>query len=319
MRATSAKGPVGTLVELPDSRRAASASPPGQLPPGAVRSWLVRGTRNLVIDPRRRRGGYAQAKQLLVEDGQSAPSNDGVWRDLVSALQRHTVLSGLAQLSHEERQVVILAYLQGRTNREIAAMLAVSVSTVRRRLSAALERLELYVRGTGGWLSSMVLLGLTLGMRHTRTAARFVTTAHTTAWPNTLAFTAAGTATVVALGLVALSPDSGAPKHPSAPATVAWNPLAPPADGSSDLPGLSPVLPDTVSSRTGQPSGANSATDSAGQSPSHTTVPADPGCDGNPTSAAPAAPVGSRTNHPTTAPVTHPTAGGCGPYGAEFP
>lgn len=318
MRATSVKGPGDSLAELLDARPAASASPAVQSPVGVIRSWLVRGTRNLAIDPRRHRGGYTQTKHLLVEDAQSLPPTDGVWRDLVAALQRHTVHSGLAQLSQEERRVLILAYLQGHTNREIAAMLDVSVSTVGRRLSTALERLEQYVRSSGTWVSSIVLLGLAHVVRNTRSVARFVTTAHSTASPSTLSLTAAGAATVVALGLVILSPYSPPAMHQSAPVTAPWDPLVPLSDQSSRPPGLSPVLPGIVYSRTGQLPGSNTS-GQADQTPNHTTASWDPGCGGNPTTAAPAVPVGSPTNHPTTAPVTHPTAGGCGPNGAEFP
>jgi len=35
------------------------------------------------------------------------------------------------------------------------------------------------------------------------------------------------------------------------------------------------------------------------------------GCGGNPTNAPPAVPVGPRAGHPSGAPVTHPSAGGC--------
>jgi RNA polymerase sigma factor (sigma-70 family) len=313
MRATSVKWPDGP-AEQPDTRLAASSSGAD-----AIRTWLVRGTRNIAIDPRRRRGGFRKSRQLLVEDGESVPSTDGVWRDLVSALRRHTVHSGLGQLSQEERQVVTLAYLQGHTNREIAAMLSVSVSTVSRRLSTALDRLENYLRRTGTWVSSIALVGLAFVVRHISTFSRFMTAAHRAAWYNTVAVTATGTATAVALGLVAISADSPPPRHPSAPATARLNPSASPAGESSQLPGLTLVLPDTVSSRTGQPPGANRAQGQAGHSANHTTPSTDPGCDGNPTSAPPPVPVGSRSNHPQDAPVTHPTAGGCGPRGSEAP
>jgi len=313
MRATSVKGPRGALAELLDARPAATASPAG-----VIRSWLVRGTRNLVIDPRRHRGGYTRTKQLLIDDPESLAPTDGVWRDLVAALQRHTVHSGLAQLSQEERQVLILAFLQGRTNREIAAMLDVSVSTVGRRLSTALERLEQYVRRSGTWVSSIVLVGFAHVVRNSRSGAQFVTTAHSTASPSTLSLTAAGAATILAFGLIALSPGSPRATHQSAPVTAPWNPLTPLTDESARLPALSPLLPGTVYSPTGQPPGSNTSSQ-AGQTPNHTSASVHPGCGGNPTTAAPAVPVGSPTDHPTTAPVTHPTAGGCGPDRAEFP
>jgi RNA polymerase sigma factor (sigma-70 family) len=312
MRATSVHWP-DALAEEPDPHLATPASPAG-----AIRTWLVSGTRKFAIDPRRGRGRFRQARHLLVEDGQSVRSTDLVWRDLVSALRRHTVHSGLAQLGQEERQVLTLAYLEGHTNREIAAMLSVSVSTVSRRLSVALERLEDYFWRTGTWVSSLVLIGLALLTRRTRSVGRFVSTAHSEAWTNSITVTAAGAATVVALSVVALSADSPPSNHSSVPATTRSNPFFPLTNEAPQLPGMSAVLPDAPSQRTGRP-GANPAAGQDAQSADHATVLTDPGCDGNPTSAPPAVPVGTRTNHPTGAPVTHPTAGGCGPHGAEGP
>lgn len=315
MRATSVEWSEGP-AEQRDLRLATPASPAG-----AIRTWLVSGTRKFAIDPRRARGRNRHARHILVEDGESESvrSTDLVWRDLVSALRRHTVHSGLAQLSHEDRQVLTMAYLQGHTNREIAAMLSVSVSTVSRRLSAALERLEDYLWRTGTWVSSLLLIALALLTRRTRSVGRFVSTAHSQAWTNSLAATAAGAATVVALGLVTISADSPTLKHPSAPATARVNPSGPLTGETAQVPGILSVLPDAGSTRTGQPPGAPATSGQPDQSPKLTTSSTDPGCDGNPTSAPPAVPVGTRTNHPTGAPVTHPTAGGCGPHGAEAP
>src|SRR5205085_3782031 len=129
---------------------------------GTMRAWLVQGTRRFAVDPRRRLGRHGEARRMLASDEEPAAGPDGGWRGLVSALQRHTVHGELAQLSKEDRQILSLAYLGGHTNREIAAMLHVSVSTVRRRLSAALAHLEESMRRAGAWVSSLALLGLAL-------------------------------------------------------------------------------------------------------------------------------------------------------------
>ncbi len=309
MREASVKWPDGP-AESPEVSLAASVSPAG-----AIRSWLVGGTRRFAIDPGRLRGGHRQARQLLAEDGQPIASTEGAWRDLVSALQRHTAHMGLTQLSQEERQILTMAYLQGHTNREIAAMLAVSVSTVRRRLSTALERLEGHLRHTGNWVS-IGLLVLAAFARRTSSSGRSVATAHSAAWPNILATTAVGAATAFAFGLFALSPDAVPSKHPSSPGVARVNPFNPLTEEPLGRTGVSPLVPDTV--LTGPPPGTHPASGQAGQS-SRAITPSDSGCDGNPTNAAPAVPVGSSTEHPQGAPVTHPTAGGCGPNGTEAP
>src|SRR5690348_7645236 len=99
-------------------------------------AWLVKGSSRSPVDPRRKLGRHGGARRLLA-GGEVVPGTHDTWRDLVSALQRHTVHSELAQLSKDDRQLLSLAYLSGHSNREIAAMLNVSVRTVSRRLTAA--------------------------------------------------------------------------------------------------------------------------------------------------------------------------------------
>ena len=109
---------------------------------------------------RRRVGGHSLIRRLLVGAAGSAAIASGRWQGLASALNRHTIEGGLSQLDSEDRRLITLAYQEGRTNREIAVMLGISVSTVARRLSAALERLDRYVHRAGAWISTVVLLGI---------------------------------------------------------------------------------------------------------------------------------------------------------------
>ncbi len=108
---------------------AAGGSDPNQPEPqerdGAAtgfRSWSADGSRGSVIDPRRRLGGHGQARRLLVSDHGAAAMAQGVWRGLLSALQRHTVQSALVEMTAEERDVLTLAYQEGRTNSETARL-----------------------------------------------------------------------------------------------------------------------------------------------------------------------------------------------------
>lgn len=280
---------------------------------GVIRTWLATGARMFIIDPRRGRGRHGQARQMLVDSSEVVPSGDGVWRDTVSALRRHTVLNSLAQLSQEDRQVLTFAYLLGHTNREIAAMLSVSVSTVGRRLSAALARLEEQVLRTGNWVSTLALLALSFVRTRTRSLAHLMTNANTPVSTGSFAAAAAGVATVVTLSFVALSPDAPSSKLHSSPATYGPSVTVPLTGKSSTSAGLTPV-PRTASIPPGQLLISRAA---SGQSTNQSGSANDPGCGGNPTSAAPSVPVGSRTNLPRGAPVTHPTKGGCGPHGTE--
>jgi DNA-binding CsgD family transcriptional regulator len=126
----------------------------------AMRSWLVSGVHMFVVDPRRRFGRHGHTRELLVVERPVQHEGSERWQTLAAALHRHTVRDGLAQLSAAERRIITLAYLEGHTNREIAAMLGVSVSTVRRRLLGALEHLDTFLRRSGAWLAALALAAL---------------------------------------------------------------------------------------------------------------------------------------------------------------
>ena len=254
---------------------------------------------------------------MLATDGDPMPDPPGAWGGLVSALQRHTVHGELAQLSKEDRQILSLAYLSGHTNREIAAvlhflhgyryreiaaMLRVSVSTVRRRLSAALARLEESMRRAGTWVSVLALLGLA-------TYGRIAHSVRTMRWPSTVAMVAAGTATAVAVGVAVVGPGTFDLK-PS---------LVPPTSRSMQLTGSVPsaipallvsITPNVIATATKHPNGhfASATKQATTELSSKKSL----GCHGNPTSAPPAVPVGPREGHPTAPPVTHPGPGVCG-------
>jgi predicted DNA-binding protein (UPF0251 family) len=221
----------------------------------------------------------------------------------------------MAELSAEERRVIGLAYLEGHTNREIAAILGVSVSTVQRRLLGALKRLDAYISRTGTWLSAILLLGAAYAVDRTAKLGRWANTD----WTHKVATTAAvSVVTAAAIGLTAISPDSTRPPSRSTPPPIAAGPIA--AGPSVSAP-LSPAqLPDPGPAQTARivapdrPRAVDPIVTLLSQVPVAETQPAtdsdhpNKGCHGNPTSAPPHVPVGSRTSHP---PVSHPSAGGC--------
>jgi sigma-70-like protein len=288
---------------------------PIEAPPGdqgrldAVRSWLANGHHIFGIDPRRRLGRHRHARQLLASDLRARQGPAGEWQALASALDRHTIRGGMAELSDEERRVITLAYLEGRTNREIAAMLGVSVSTVRRRLWAALERLDAYVSHARTWLSAIVLLGAAyLGTRVHKLGR--ITTADWT--QRAVAAVAVGAVAAVAIGLTGVVPDSAGATRSSTPTTAPMAAAAPglalPSAGSplsnpaaAQLAGLLTTGPGPTVKVIPPASSAQAPSPTGVQHPNH-------GCGGNPTSAAPPVPVG---RHAHGSPVTHPSAGGC--------
>ena len=175
----------------------------------AMRSWLVSGVQ--FVDPRRRFGNHSRARELLVADQQVDPTTSRRWQGLAAALHRHTVRGGLSELQPDERHVITLAYLEGHTNREIAALLGVSVKTVQRRLLFALGRLEAYIGRTGVWLSALILVAAAYAMRPLTYGVQLVNSA--AASPDRaqrLAATlTAGAVSAAAFGIVAFTSDSG--------------------------------------------------------------------------------------------------------------
>jgi DNA-directed RNA polymerase specialized sigma24 family protein len=281
----------------------------------AVRSWLANGHHIFGIDPRRRLGRHPHARQLLADDLRAGQAPAGEWQALASALDRHTIRGGMAELSPEEGRVITLAYLEGRTNREIAALLGVSVSTVRRRLWAALERLDAYVSHTKTWLSAIILVGAGyLGTRAHR-LERMVSADWTQRAVSAVAVSAVA---AVAIGLTAVAPDSTGTAKSSTPRQAPMVAAAPGlglpsgASGLSSLGAAHPSSLQTASSSTGAGRNVKVVPPApAAQAPPPTGAPhPNHGCGGNPTSAAPPVPVG---RHSYGSPVTHPSAGGCRP------
>lgn len=298
----------------PSSELDGDVTPNGRpVPPrpesSAIRMWLVQGTR--AMDPRRTRGAHAPARQLLAENGTSALSHDR-WSGFVSALQRHRVHAALAQLSERERQVLTLAFVHGHSNREIASMLSISASSVGRRLSSGLEKLENEMLRAGRWLSAVVLLFFGYMSGRSAIAKRLAGYVHSAGWSDFAVLSAAATVTVVALGAVAVDHGATPVKHPSqvsAGAPYSAASLTASSQGVSVL----PAAPSPQISKSGGEPRKTSTTTKARPTVTGTTVTTDPGCDGKPTNAPPVVPVASHRGSP----VTHPTAGGCGPHGVE--
>jgi RNA polymerase sigma factor (sigma-70 family) len=280
-------------------------------------SWVIRGVR---VDRRRRLGAHRGLRQLLADDASATLASEP-WRAVASALHRQALSQGLRQLRPREKEVVRLAYLEGRTNREIADRLGISVSTVRRRLRVALRDMEAFMRRTGGSLSAFVILAVSQLAARSAKIGRTLWSS-TQAMHSVAALGTAGAAIVGTVAVVVLAPLSAAPTSLGPGRTHATPPLAirqggPPAPsvGATSSPSAGSGLPGSDHGN----SSARSGEDEAG-APVQSGAPAAPavkgdhsnrGCDGNPTSAPPDVPVGPRKNHPTGAPVSHPTAGGC--------
>ena len=64
-------------------------------------------------------------------------------------MEREAVRQAVSSLPAEQRQALELAYFGGYTQREIAAMISLPVSTVKGRVRLGLEKVHSYLQGRG--------------------------------------------------------------------------------------------------------------------------------------------------------------------------
>ena len=268
----------------------------------SVRSWLASGAQ--MVDRRRRFGGHGKARKLLVVDPTARPNASERWHSTTSALQRHTVGGALSELEPEHRRVITLAYLEGQTNRQIAATLGVSVTTARRRLWAALERLELYVSAAGAWLAAL-LVGFSVYVLSR--LAKLTESADTA--QRVAATVTVGALAAAAVGVIYVLPSTSAPLHGSPKAAV---PAASglqvifPAASISAPQGVEQAPEERVFSKAKKDAPNGPKTELAATVGGRSSN----GCHGNLTGAAPPVPVGRHGSHPAGPPV-NPMTGGC--------
>ncbi len=266
-----------------------------------------------VADSRRRLGGHGRARRFLVSDHGAAVAAEGIWRGLVSALQRHSVQNALGEMSPEDREVLTLAYLQGYTNSEIAARLRVSASTVRRRLSVALARLEKDARRSGAWISSIATAVLLKIVEPSTRLGRMAGGIRHPDWSTGLAAAVTiGVMGAVGVGVFVADQHSTGVNRAGAPATAHIAGLPFVTTGAAQAPeeGL-PADPAKIGEAGVPPAVTRDKSSGVTVASAHNAADSKEGCGGNPTNAPPAVPVGSRASHPSGAPVTHPSAGGC--------
>ncbi len=111
-------------------------------PPPAVRAWLFKVARNIVIDQWR---SPRSSNETSVAD----VPEDGVGDDIDQLLLSWVVAEALTQLSAEHRAVLLECYYRGRPVAEAAARLGIAEGTVKSRTHYALRALKLALEETG--------------------------------------------------------------------------------------------------------------------------------------------------------------------------
>jgi RNA polymerase sigma factor (sigma-70 family) len=114
---------------------------------GTLRSWLVTAVRNRSIDMLRGRSLHERRELALKPEVRS--DERGPDEQAVGSMERAAVRAAISELSEEQRQAVLLTYFGGFTQREIAELTGVPLSTVKGRMRLALDKLATYLKVKG--------------------------------------------------------------------------------------------------------------------------------------------------------------------------
>jgi len=117
---------------------------------GAVSTWLLSLTHHKAVDSLRREGNRRKrlaGEQALLEVQATGPGpEDQAW----TRLRAERTRDALRTLPSEQREVLLLAYYGGYTQREIAEMTGLPLGTVKSRTLGAMRRLRGQLSGVGG-------------------------------------------------------------------------------------------------------------------------------------------------------------------------
>lgn len=120
---------------------------------GSFPSWLLSITHNLAIDEVRRRQRRPQRAEsveigdvLRLEVDESANVEEAA----EASELRERIRAAMERLPEAQRRVIELAYFQGLTQREIAALLEEPLGTVKTRMRLAMQKLKEYLASEEG-------------------------------------------------------------------------------------------------------------------------------------------------------------------------
>ena len=108
---------------------------------GAVATWIFTIARNLRIDRLRREFAW---QELSDEIAETLPSDQIAPDEAVASGQREVrVRAVLGALSPDQREVVVLSYVEGLSHAEIAQKLSLPLGTVKSRMRLAYQKVRL--------------------------------------------------------------------------------------------------------------------------------------------------------------------------------
>ena len=107
---------------------------------GTASAWIFTIARNIRIDRLRREFGW---QELTDEAAAALPSDDKPADEVTSERQRQVrVQSVLADLPPDQREVVVLAFIDGLSHSEIAARMSLPLGTVKSRMRLAYQKVR---------------------------------------------------------------------------------------------------------------------------------------------------------------------------------
>jgi RNA polymerase sigma-70 factor (ECF subfamily) len=107
---------------------------------GTPAAWIFTIARNIRIDRLRREVAW---QELTDEQAAAIPSEEAAPDDIASLRQREArVQSALAGLPSEQREVIVLAYIDALSHSEIAEHLALPLGTVKSRMRLAYQKVR---------------------------------------------------------------------------------------------------------------------------------------------------------------------------------
>lgn len=110
----------------------------------AVSTWLTSIARHRAIDQLRRQGVRVEAQSIAWADvaPQKEPAAERPEQAVEQSIERQRVRAAVARLPEEQKQVLALAYFQGRSQAEIAEALGLPLGTVKTRIRLAMDKLR---------------------------------------------------------------------------------------------------------------------------------------------------------------------------------
>jgi RNA polymerase sigma-70 factor (ECF subfamily) len=110
----------------------------------SVRTWLTSMTRNRAIDILRREGVRPEHNSISWDDLTVEPHADGHSPETAVSrqMQKQIIHNALAELPHEQQDVLILAFFRGYSHSQIADQLEMPLGTVKTRIRLGMQKLR---------------------------------------------------------------------------------------------------------------------------------------------------------------------------------